>query len=293
MILPMKIMAATLTMMMFAPHEPLTYTGTNEPNEASNVTKMKDIPKTTWIWNAYNLDPAFLSDLKAQHVQKVYIQIEPELTINDYAKFIKKANKYGIDVYALAGEPTWATNRKGARATLQWIEAAQKKTKLFAGVHLDIEPYALKSYSKKTQAILENYFEVLKEYRKMTNAQQMRLEADIPFWFDEELYDNKYGKGKVSDFVIRVTDEVAIMAYKQKATDIINITSHERAYAKKKGKTLTIAVETHPSLSEPGVSFATSTVANFEKQVETVYAKTKTPIGIHFLDSWRNLYDKK
>lgn len=292
MILPMKIMAATLTMMMLAPQEPFTYNGTNEPHESSNVTKMKDIPKTTWIWNAYNLNPAWLPDLKAQHVKKVYIQIEPELTINDYATFIKKAKKYNIDVYALAGEPSWATNRKEARAVMQWIEKAQKKTKLFAGVHLDIEPYALKSYSKKPQAILENYFDVLKAYRKMTNAQKMRLEADIPYWFDEELYDNQYGKGKVSDFVMRVTEEVAIMAYKQQASEIINITSHERAYAKKKGKAITIAVETHPSLSEPGISFATSTVKNFEQQVEAVYAKTKTPIGIHFLDSWRNLYNK-
>lgn len=289
MILPMKIMAATLSMIMLAPQE---YTGTNTANESSNIIQMNDIPKSTWIWNAYNLDTSLLPDLEKQNVKKVYIQIEPELTIENYASYIKAAKKHHIDVYALAGESTWATNRKQARAILQWIEEAQKKTRLFAGVHLDIEPYALASYDTKTQAILENYFEVLKEYRKMTNAQSIRLEADIPYWFDEELYDNKYGKGKVSDFVIRVTDEVAVMAYKQKAAEIINITSHERAYAKKKGKTITVAVETYPSLTEPEISFATSTVENFENQVEKVYAKTKTPIGIHFLDAWRDLYNK-
>lgn len=292
-----KLMCGMLALTMFgcdaANEQPAnTDTAVNEPNEGKAMKKMKDIPKATWIWNAYALDTSILSDLKKQHVKKVYIQIETELSIEDYAPFIRAANQKGIDIYALAGESTWATNRKQARATMAWIEQAQQQTQLFTGVHLDVEPYTLKSYSTKKQPILENYFEVLKEYRKMTNSYNMRLEADIPFWYDEELYENRYGQGKVSDFVIRVTDEVAIMAYRQKAQDIIDITAHERNYAKKKGKTLTIAVETHPSETEPQVSFANSTVANFEKQVETVHAKTNMPIGIHFLDSWRSLYDQ-
>lgn len=248
------------------------------------------IPKSTWVWNAYSLQDVDLSALREQHVKKIYVQVEKEVPVTDYVAFSEQAKKYGIRLYALDGASTWASNPKEARATRAWIEAAQQQYQLFAGVHLDIEPYTLLSYENNKQQLFENYFAILKSYRAMTKNYAMKLEADIPFWYDEERYDNRYGKGLVSEFLIRQTDEVAVMAYRNNARHIIDITKSERAYAMKKGKNITIAVETHPSEEGDNISFANKSRYYFERQLEKVYAETKQPIGIHFLQSWQALY---
>jgi len=250
----------------------------------------KNIPKSTWIWDVSLLNDIDMEMLEVQHVTKVYVQVDTELPIEEYILFSERAQQHHIAVYALDGASTWAQTPSQAQYTKKWIAQVQQQYQLFKGVHLDIEPYTLKTYEQQQQSLFENYFAILKSYRAMTNEQGLSLEADIPFWYDEVWYDNRYGKGLVSQFVIRQTDEVAVMAYRDTAAAILEITKSERAYAAKKEKSLTIAVETHPSEEGDYISFANKTPAYFEQQLENVYAQAQLPIGVHHLTSWQALY---
>lgn len=250
----------------------------------------KDIPKSTWIWDATSLADVDIQMLVEQHVKKVYVQVDQAVPIEEYIAFSDTAQQHHIAVYALDGARTWVENSTEAYQTKKWIMQMQQRYKLFVGVHLDIEPYTLKTYAQQKQRLFENYFAILKSYRVMTNEQGLTLEVDMPFWYDEEYYDNRYGSGLVSEFLIRQTDEVAVMAYRDTAEAILEITKSERAYAMKKGKSLTIAVETHPSEEGDYISFATKSPDYFEQQLEAVYAKTRLPIGIHHITSWQALY---
>lgn len=251
----------------------------------------KDIPKSTWIWDATSLANIDIKMLEAQHVRKVYVQVDQAVGVEEYVAFSNIAQQHHIAIYALDGASTWAENPTESHHTRKWIVQMQQRYKLFEGVHLDIEPYTLKNYAQQKQRLFENYFAVLKSYRVMTNEQGISLEADIPFWYDEEQYNNRYGSGIVSQFVIRQTDEVAVMAYRDTAAAILAITNSERAYAAKKGKSLTIAVETHPSEEGEHISFANKMPAYFEQQLEAVYAQAKLPIGVHHILSWQALYE--
>lgn len=260
------------------------------PVKGGETMLAKNIPKSTWIWDATTLATIDMEMLEEQHVRKVYVQVNQDVAVADYVAFAEKAMYKNIAVYALDGASIWAENPAEARQTKKWIAQVQQQYQIFKGVHLDIEPYTLKTYKQQQQSLFENYFAVLKSYRAMTNEQGLTLEVDMPFWYDEVRYDNRYGSGIVSQFLIRQTDEVTIMAYRDTAAAILDITKSERAYAAKKGKSLTIAVETHPSEEGDHISFANKTPAYFEQQLEKVYAQAKLPIGVHHITSWQALY---
>ncbi|KGP89872.1 hypothetical protein N780_09510 [Pontibacillus chungwhensis BH030062] len=56
---------------------------------------------STWLWDTsmiMNEPDEVLQDLKAKHVQKLYLQVNRDVPEHDYKSFIKKASQQGIDV---------------------------------------------------------------------------------------------------------------------------------------------------------------------------------------------------
>lgn len=74
--------------------------------------KQADEPQqATWVWQAERIvsEPEqLLSFAKTNQIDVMFLHIHPDVPDSAYRQFIRQAAKEGIEVHALAGDPTWA-----------------------------------------------------------------------------------------------------------------------------------------------------------------------------------------
>lgn len=262
-------------------------------------------PIATWIWHtaeAFEQQEDYLQFAKTQQVGKIHLQIDPSIEPQHYIDFVEQANAQQIEVYALGGSPSWTTDRTDFDSFLAWVTNFQQTTGLFAGIHADIEPYLLDNWhSDDQQALIAQFFERIETLSLIATEQNFQLEIDIPFWFDEIHYNNQFGRGIVSEWLIDHTDHITIMAYRNKVqgkNGVNQLVKQEMHYAKKQQKTVTIAVETVPSDEGDDVSFYGHTERHLQVEIRKItrYWKNNealSAIGIHSMHSWMTLVNKE
>lgn len=251
--------------------------------------------KATWIWNTYDLNLKYIDFLVAERVTKVYVQLNYDEPLTIYKSFFEALQKNNIAIYVLEGVTGqhWLTTPQDQQQFVDRTIQLQQQYPFIEGIHLDIEPYTIPAWHTNQQAILKYYFDVITTMRTFSHAQQLKFEVDMPFWFDEIRYNNAYGSGITSEFVIDHTDAVTVMAYRNQAAAIIELASKEFNYAQSQRKQVTIAVETLPSTEGDFISFYGQTPAYFNEQLQQVYATYRTPIAVHYLQSWTELLQQK
>ena len=150
---------------------------------------------STWLWETpkiMNEPDEVLQDLKAKHVQKLYLQVNRDVPEQDYKYFIKKASEQGIYVYALGGSTKWLeTGDQRLPAFKRWFMEYQKEaseTEQFEGIHLDVEPHAADGWDTDQQETILRFQKIIVDFRQLANELQIPLESDQPFWFDSVQY---------------------------------------------------------------------------------------------------------
>lgn len=146
-------------------------------------------PRAVWAWNFDQAISLGVDFYKKYGISTVYLYLPTELREKKLAglgKFLKDASKAGMQVYALGGEPSWALNGQPAVSFVKRVwELNSKLPAKFAGIHLDIEPYLLPEWKKDTKKILYGYLDTLRTAEAEALKNKLRLEVDIPFWFDK------------------------------------------------------------------------------------------------------------
>ncbi len=262
--------------------------------------KASAMEKATWLWNPWSLvegSQETLDFLAEKQVTKVYVQIDRDVSSEVYREFIRGATTRGIDVYALDGAPDWAAP-KGylqLRQLLGWVEQYQKASPAesdFKGIHLDVEPYLYSGWNTKRATVIKAYQSIIKEASVKANQLKIRMEADVPFWFDEIKYKNTYGNGLLSDWVQQQTDGITIMAYRDSAAAITPLTLHELANGQKLGKPVVIGVETGQTAEGDYLTFYQEGEAFMNQELNKVYNQVQSyssfnGFAIHHTESWK------
>ncbi|MCL4288458.1 MAG: hypothetical protein KJ006_12550 [Thermoleophilia bacterium] len=148
----------------------------------------------------------------------------------------------GVAVEALGGERRWATVRRGGmigfvRSARRYQRRAPADARL-AGVHVDVEPYALRAWDRHPRRVRREYLAALRAARRA--AGPLPLAADIPFWFDGI----RLGGMSLAAAAIRATDAVTVMAYRDSADRVIDLAEREVRIAGRHGSRATVGVET-------------------------------------------------
>lgn len=255
--------------------------------------------RSTWIWNPWILvdnETSTLQFLESKRINKVYLQIDYEMSRSVYRSFIEKATAKNIQIYALAGEAYWITENgiEYQNQLMNWLELYQREAteaQRFLGIHLDIEPYDTNIWSTKQTTAIQTYQQLVIHAKKKARSLKLPLELDIPFWYDEISYETKYGKGILSEWLINYSDGVTIMAYRDNSQDIIQIVKNEIEYAKRMDKKVVVGVETLKSAEGDLVSFSEEGEAYMNRQLNKIqkYFSGKQSfngIAIHHLESW-------
>ncbi len=226
------------------------------------------------------------------------------------AGFLSRAKEEGIEIFALFGDPSFArieNHRKAnaiVKAILRYNEAHPDTT--FAGIQSDIEPYFeflasgttrrtdLRVMGPQYVAGIGKQRELVDDYKKRT-GRGLKLEAAIPFWYNIPAKKRRSGRkpvtlildgfeGTITDHVIRFTDSVAVMAYRNNdegedgvsgvARYVIDAASrYNREYGSR--KKVIIGLET----KKPGSMGVIPKITVRKMNRERLWAKILKPLG--------------
>lgn len=256
----------------------------------------------TWLWNPWDIvsdEAGALAFLESKNVNKVYVQIDPEISLGVYRGFLEKASAQDLAVYGLEGAPDWAAEKGDASqdqlmAWLKTYQTGSSELQKFAGIHLDVEPYLYSGWSTNQEATILAYQNLLVKAQADARSLNLPLEADMPFWFDEVPYHNALGKGLLAEWVIANTSSVTIMAYRDTAPLIIELVKNEVDFAAKYGKSAVVGIETAPTDEGDALTFFEEGEAYMNGQLAEVQAHYKdTPgyggIAVHNFASWKTM----
>ncbi len=263
--------------------------------------------KATWLWQTALIGSEpdkILSFAKEQGVNLLYLKIDTSRKAAFYQPFLKKANEAGIKVHALGGLASWGLeqNRPKLLELVDWVVAYNTSvaaSEKISGIHLDIEPYVLPEWKTQQASILRQWTGNVEAYLKQAQKDpSLVIGCDMPFWLDKTyLPDNP--AMTISEWLIAKHDQVAIMAYRDRADGPNSITSlvpEELAWADKLGTKALIAVETKMSNEGDFVTFYEEGKAYMDAELAKLPALLSTHpayagTAIHSYEYWSVLKD--
>lgn len=223
---------------------------------------------------------------------------------NKLAILISRLTEAGIRVDALDGDPSYALERNHEKvlAVVRQVVEFNKSVlpeQRFRGVRFDIEPYLLPDYAGTHKTtILRTYLQLIQKVRVVTQRNGLTFGVDIPFWYDER---NQYYEkaaeldGRpISELVIDMTDNLAIMDYRTKAYGPDGVIAHVRGeleYATKKGKRIFIGLETVDLPNDTVEEFAPGGTGPGSRVVVDFSNGKESKLYWFSEDSWRRVAD--
>jgi hypothetical protein len=257
----------------------------------------------TWIWKTGLIETEkaeILTFAKANGVNLLYLQINPDLPVEPYRSFLQEARAAGIEVHALAGDPSWAfaDNRNRLLALIDWVKTYNNSaaaTERFAGIHLDIEPYRLPQWKENSTSVIQQWMDNVAMFVAETKKEaSLQASCDIPFWLDEIALPGQPALS-LGEWMISQHDHVTLMAYRDQAegtNGIIPLVYHELEAADRLGKKIMIGVEIKQSFEGEHVSFHEEGKTEMMHQLESVQGKLQSHasyrgISVHSYEYWK------
>lgn len=205
---------------------------------SSNVMKgEKNTTYAVWMWMDdvhsiidNNLEAERIVELKNNKINTVYLSLDPE-SIMKYQSIISEANKQGIRIYALFGDPGFIKERNyknvikhNMNRVAQFNDANEGKARI-EGIHYDVEYYLLneegstcidgQSKEAKNSTCRLDFVTFTREAKKYANILNLKVEYDITAYTTNmvSFYDKDKKEKVVLDEIIKNADGLTIMSY--------------------------------------------------------------------------------
>lgn len=266
------------------------------PIESANL-------RATWLWNTELISSAaereaILEFAAAEKIGRIYLQINPDITRVHYKEFIAAAMASGIQIYALGGAPQWVLpeHRSAVSSAAEWVKAYNYHAaarERFAGIQFDIEPYILPEWTTDRRRIAGYWEDTMRLFQEEAKGSDpLRTNAALPFWLDEILTAD--GSRTLIVRMLELLDEVTIMAYRDKAEAIIDISRQELESGDRLGKSVYLAVETNRTAEPSYITFYEEGRAEMERQLAIAEQTLRSHasfkgFAVHDYLGWRNL----
>ncbi|GGH49442.1 hypothetical protein GCM10008014_13930 [Paenibacillus silvae] len=280
--------------------------GIKAPAEADDV----DI-RAAWVWQAQSVKNAgdeLLANAAKHKINRLYVNVDMNISKEVYQTFIAKAGREGIAIEALGGDPSWGVEgREGPMLRLaSWVHdynQAVEPGERFDALHLDVKPYVLPAWKEDAKPLVQSWISNMK--RVLEQAKQdggIAVHVDLPFWLDSytvkgsrtaEDADNE----ALSHWFIQNVDQVTLLAYRDNAqgsNGIIRLIEQEMEWADASGTLVTVGVNTKPMPGEEFTSFAGKGSSQLEgalQEVATAFREHQSYAGsaVHDLTYWGEL----
>lgn len=256
---------------------------------SASLTAMPANTRAMWLWGNY---PAVdvVNWAAAKGVSEIFVYVDPDVLTNSDLRRLQqmkqRADAARIKLSALGGEARWTIDYVSA---LAW-QRAVVTTGLFAGIHLDVEPYLTPGWSSNLQATEAAYLQLLDVMR---GAGALPIEVDVPFWLGQF----KVGRANLADEVLKRVKGVTVMSYRNAGTgpnSILAVSQDWLQRGKAAGKRVRLGAETDPLPDCSYCTFATAGATKMTRELAKVDAATRTTaafggIAIHRYGAWRSL----
>ena len=156
--------------------------------------------------------------------------------------FLQAAKDVGLDVFWLAGDPTWATDADGTEMIRQVESAAalrQSAGSVMRGIVLDVEPYLLEDWDENSDAWMRSFVQAARCAYQEAHRQGLEMILCVPYYYDQTGYAEH-----LEELIAHACDRVAVMNYYRK--DEIEHIATEAAYAQAYDKGLINIYELQP-----------------------------------------------
>lgn len=268
----------------------------------------------TWWWQVDQVKTgdSLLTFLQKNAVSEIYLCIDGmssdangKTTFADVRAFVKKAESMGMRVAALTGEYTWIepdnTGFQAYADKFNAYQAAAAADEKFYSMHLDVEPHQhpdFKTGDAGRAKVMQWFADfVVKKAVPAAKSTGTLLEWDIPFWMTDVVKDANGGSIVLAELMAKYCDTIAIMAYRDTAIQMLDVSREEIAYAKKYNHKVILGCETKSSEGD-SVSFMEEGKAVMIRELAKVHESLKNSIpdgnfglAIHQASVWYSLKD--
>lgn len=207
--------------------------------------------KATWLWDA-SLIRSGTEEIVAfsgrEGITSIFLQIQQEVTDEEYRQFVAAAHQQGISVHALNGQPDWAyeEGRRKGMELLAWLEAYNRTAapeEKFEGVQFDVEPYVLRRWGREQAQVVEEWSANMEVWVQEAKRQGLTFSAAVPFWLDSIPGPRSADADSFSRWMIENTDAIAVMAYRDSGEQMYELSKEELEQADELGKSVWIGME--------------------------------------------------
>ncbi|MGG6310106.1 hypothetical protein [Paenibacillus macerans] len=257
--------------------------------------------KATWIWDTKAIEERqdeILAFAGKQGVKVIFLQIGGGVGRESYRGFVRAAAEAGIEVHALNGQPDWALRERRAEAEkfLDWVIAYNREAQpeeRFAGVQFDVEPYLLNEWRQDRESVVREWMEGIRAWTEEAGYNGLEIGAAVPFWLDEIDHPGRSTKLPLGDWMVDRFDYLAIMAYRDGAGHIYEISQTTLSEADRMKKKVWVGVELGESREGPGVSFYKQPLASLTREITRLEELGRkhasfAGVAVHSYESWRN-----
>ena len=248
--------------------------------------------RATWVWER----PApgdLLAWVRDRGVGQVFVGVGAELGSGDLLwlrRVVELLHGQGVRVDALGGDTAWVDTPEPA---LAW-QRAVLGTRLFDGVHLDIEVWDRKDWDDNRVELGAAYLALLQQ---LAASCPLPLEADIAF----HLHEVPTATGDpLETAVMRAVDAVTVLSYRNFVSgpdSITGVSASARAVARRLSVPCRLALETQYLGDDPVSRKQTfhglgeAALQSAMTQVDTLLGSASSYVGIavHDYKHWRAL----
>lgn len=162
---------------------------------------------SVWVWQSRPAEDlaAQVADLAVSRVFLFVGNADPEGDRN-LRRSVRLLHDAGVQVYALSGEPAWTFRHAAA---VSWAHRALRLAP-FDGLHLDVEPHALRHWKRDQQRLVADYLGLLDRLAPLAGP----LGVDVQFAYGKIVTP---GGSTFADDILSRVDEVTVMSYRDTA----------------------------------------------------------------------------
>jgi len=265
-------------------------------------------PLATWVWDARTVTApdrrrALLAFAVEKGVRTLFVQASKTYLDDSgfaaLAELAAASERAGFSIVLTGGEPAWSSAEGHARAldflaVVAELEARLAKRELAHSrrVLLDVEPYLLPAWKTAPERAAAEHTELLRALHAAARGAGLEVWHTIPFWFA-----STYAQGRSLDrLTLELSDGVVVMAYRDRAADVVAAAAPTLAAAAELEKPVIVAVET--KCVEPAyVTFCGKKPQVLGEALNAVRSRfASTPafagLAVHYFDSWQDLDGK-
>ncbi|GAA3968325.1 hypothetical protein GCM10022231_31680 [Gordonia caeni] len=231
----------------------------------------------TWLWQGPGDPRRVVEFARRQRLAEVFVNG----AVPGVAALVDGLRAAGVAASGLGGDPRWVFDHAAA---LDWYRQRSARAR-FTGIHVDVEPWTLPEWDgdrRRTVTSMVALMERLADRHRMADV-------DLPGWlFDVEPV--------AAQRILRMFPKVTVMAYRDRARDILAMSAAARRAAGTSGRSYRIAVETMPvSETVPAhITFADDGAAVLTRELAAVdRALAHDPryrgLAVHHQGSWAAL----